>query len=62
MAVNTVDNGKRTEGAPIFMVRSHTDTKHDIRIDICSRGNRLLRKPAVEELEMRLNPTPEVER
>ena len=33
-----------------LVVRSQIDTKHDIRADSCSRGNRLLAQPAKAQL------------
>lgn len=37
-----------TLDTPTLVVRSQMDTKHDIRADNCSRGNRLFAQPAKE--------------
>ena len=33
-------------GSPISFVKIHVETKHDIRVESCKRGKRLLRSPA----------------
>ena len=40
------DGNALTLDTPTLVVRSQMDTKHDIRAESCSRGNRLLAQPA----------------